>query len=275
MKNLLLIALAFVAFNLNAQNVTVKAITQSPVCYGATTGSIDLVIDGGSSPYTFLWSNGATTSSISNLAAGSYSVTVNDNGGLTSSTTLILSQPNKLTASGLVINCSANGASDGSITVTTRGGTPDYSFAWDNGATTSNLSNLTAGTYTLIVTDGQGCQASMTKTVQEPLSPTHLSISHGQNHVSGKNPRDLNTGATSNMNVSMYPNPASNFLSVKANEGEETELNMFNGNGQLVSAQKFNNGNTNVDVSNLPHGNYIVQLKSASGITSNNISIVK
>src|SRR5689334_7839476 len=126
MKNLLLAALAFVAFNLNAQNITIKAVPQNPVCHGAATGSIDLVIDGGTSPFTYAWSNGATTPSISGITAGSYTVTVNDNFGLTSTSTIILSEPDQLSATGFVVNCSAPGSSDGSISVTPRGGTPDF-----------------------------------------------------------------------------------------------------------------------------------------------------
>jgi hypothetical protein len=279
MKNLLLAALAFVAFNLNAQNITIKAVPQNPVCHGAATGSIDLVVDGGTAPFTYAWSNGAVTPSISGLTAGAYTVTVNDNFGLISTSTIILGEPNQLSATGFVVNCSAPGSSDGSITVTPRGGTPDFAYAWSNGANTKDISNVSAGTYVVTLTDGFGCQTTLTKNVQEPIGPMIIGGIHNRTShtVSGRNPREVSTdneGGVS-MNVNMFPNPTADFLSVRMNGNEESELTVLNTNGQVVNAQKFNGGYTTVDMSSLPNGNYIVQVKNASGTTNRNISIVK
>ncbi len=280
MKNLLLIAMAFVAFNVNAQNVTVKAIVESPLCHGAATGSIDLLIDGGQSPFTYLWSNGETTPSISSLIADTYVVTVTDNNGLVTTSSIKISEPDQLTATGFVLNCSQPGSSDGGINLTIRGGTHDYFFAWDNGATSQNISGLVAADYTVVVTDGFGCQVSLTKRVDEP-TPMHISGNY--NSLSDNNSTNSNnnggmlapngTAGAGNMNISMYPNPTSNFLSIKSLGA--AEVTVINSNGQVVAAQKTNTENTKVDVSNLPNGNYVVQVKTATETVNKNIAIVK
>lgn len=277
MKNLLLIAMAFVAFNVNAQNVTVKAIVGSPLCHGAATGSIDLVIDGGQAPFTYAWSNGETTPSISGLIADTYVVTVTDNNGLVTSSSIKISEPDQLTATGFVLNCSQPGSSDGGINLTIRGGTHDYFFAWDNGATSQNISGLVAADYTVVVTDGFGCQVSLTKRVDEPtpmhISGTHHSLSDNNSNSGGGMLAPNVTAGAGNMNISLYPNPTSNFLSIKSLAA--AEVTVINSNGQVVAAQKTNTENTQVDVSNLPNGNYIVQVKTATETINKNIAIVK
>ena len=279
MKNLFLIALSVVAFNLNAQNINVKAIAQSPLCHGAATGSISLILDGGTAPFTFLWSTGETTSSISSLVAGTYTVTVDDNAGLITSTSIKISEPDQLSLSGFVVNVTTPGGNDGQINLTVGGGTHDYFYAWDNGATSEDIGGLVAGDYSVVVTDGFGCTASLTKTVSEmPQLPyggignTHL------NNNGGNGNRSLNApnGTTNNnMNIGLYPNPASNFLSVKLKGEGESQISVINTNGQTVLAQKFSSETPMVDVSNLPNGNYIVSVKTATETTSKNIVIAK
>lgn len=279
MKNLLLIAMAFVAFNVNAQNITLKAIAQSPLCHGAATGSIDLVIDGGTSPYTFDWSNGATTQGITGLVAGTYSVTVNDNAGLISTSSIKISEPDQLSVTGMVQNVSSAGGNDGAINLTVRGGTYDYFFAWDNGATSQNIGNLTAGDYSVVVTDGFGCQASLTKTVIEMpqlpiggVSNSHLADNGGSNNHNLLAP---GTNNGSNMGLSVYPNPTSNQMNVKMKSATDALISVINNNGQTVLAQKFSTETPMVDVSNLPNGSYLVQVKTATETTTKNIVIAK
>jgi hypothetical protein len=146
-------------------------------CFGTSTGSIDVTVTGGTAPYTYSWSNGATTQDISTLAAGDYTLTVTDANGCTLSTGAItvsepaaaLSSTNSVTA----VDC--NGASTGSIAVTVSGGTTAYSYDWSgpNGftATTEDISTLAAGDYTLAVTDANGCTLSTGAiTVSEPAA---------------------------------------------------------------------------------------------------------
>ncbi|MEM1326336.1 MAG: PKD domain-containing protein, partial [Bacteroidota bacterium] len=137
-------------------------------CNGDADGSIDLTVDGGTEPYTFAWSNSANTVDISNLVAGSYTVTVTDANGCIETLSRTITQPDALTATAVVTDVLCNGDANGSIDVTVAGGTSPYTYAWDNGATTQDLNNVTAGTYRLTVTDDNDCDVVLQRTINEP-----------------------------------------------------------------------------------------------------------
>ncbi|MBS1611661.1 MAG: T9SS type A sorting domain-containing protein, partial [Bacteroidetes bacterium] len=131
--------------------------TKDVNCNGATTGSIYTTVSGGTSPYSIVWSNGSTADDATDLAAGSYSVTVTDDNGCSASVSATLTQPTLLTFDTTVTNISCYGASTGSIDVEVAGGTFPYQFAWSNASINEDLSNLVAGSYSLTITDGAGC----------------------------------------------------------------------------------------------------------------------
>lgn len=163
----------------SSQTFQVLTITLSPnvtdvSCNGFSDGAIDLTPANGTPPYSFTWSTGATTEDISGLAAGIYSVSVSDNGGCSTTTTITVSEPPVLTASGTAQDATCFGDSDGSITLTVSGGVLPYVYSWSNGSTMQNLSNLAAGTYMVTVTDANGCNEIVTVVVSQPalLVPT-------------------------------------------------------------------------------------------------------
>jgi hypothetical protein len=147
-------------------------------CNGASDGSIDLTPEGGATcvAYTYNWSNGATTEDLGGLTAGTYNVTVTDANGCSTTASITLTQPALLQSSGIAAtyacgtNVSCNGANDGSINLTATGGADcrAYTFNWSNGATTEDVSNLTAGTYSVTVTDANGCSTTSSFTLTEP-----------------------------------------------------------------------------------------------------------
>jgi hypothetical protein len=137
-------------------------------CYGGVDGAIATTVSGGSSPYTYLWSNSATTASISNLAAGSYTITVTDKNMCTATKNITVSEPTQLTASISTNHVSCNGGSNGSAVVTASGGTAPYSYSWNVGGTNASNTNLSAGTYTVVITDATGCTTSSSVTITEP-----------------------------------------------------------------------------------------------------------
>jgi hypothetical protein len=145
-------------------------------CFGSTNGSINLTTVGGCAPYTYAWSNGATTEDISGLGAGSYSVNVTDANGCTTSASFTLTQPALLTSSGVksVYACGYNvscfGSCNGSINLSASGGASctAYSYLWSNGATTEDVSGLCAGTYSVTVTDANGCTTTSSFTLTQP-----------------------------------------------------------------------------------------------------------
>lgn len=137
-------------------------------CNGGSDGSVDLTVSGGTAPYNYNWSNGGTTEDISGLAAGSYSVTVTDANGCTAGANATVNEPSALTASASASDASCTGYSDGSIDLTAGGGTSPYSYNWSNGGTTEDIAGLSAGSYTVTVTDANGCTATAGASVGEP-----------------------------------------------------------------------------------------------------------
>jgi gliding motility-associated-like protein len=138
-------------------------------CNGGSDGTATVSANGGTPAYTFVWSNGAVTSSITNLAAGTYNVTVTDTHGCSATSSVTITQPAVLTATiSASTNVSCFGGNNGSATVTAAGGTAPYGYLWSNGESTPAISNLTAGTYTVIITDNHGCTASASITITQP-----------------------------------------------------------------------------------------------------------
>ncbi|MBI2269496.1 MAG: SBBP repeat-containing protein, partial [Bacteroidetes bacterium] len=117
--------------------------TGSSVCPGSC-GTISSNAIGGSAPYTYLWSNGATTQNISPcpISTTTYTVTIRDAGGNTSTSTAVVTINPAVTVTTTATNITCSGASTGSATATGAGGSPGYTFAWSNGGTTSQISNL-------------------------------------------------------------------------------------------------------------------------------------
>lgn len=139
-------------------------------CNGIGDGAIDLTISGGSSPYNFSWSNGAQTEDVSNLNAGTYSVTVADNNGCTNNKSFNVSEPNAIIITGNISDADCN-QSNGSITVTVNGGVSPFNYAWQGGGSDSTLSNLAAGNYTVTVTDANNCSNNRTFSVNNSGAP--------------------------------------------------------------------------------------------------------
>jgi gliding motility-associated-like protein len=130
-------------------------------------GSIDLTVSGGMPPYTYLWSNGAVTEDISGLPQGNYSVIVTDANGCTTTNNVTINLPppvqyTKELSDYHSFNIRCNGNSDGFIKITPTSGTAPYSYIWSNGNTTNEISNLTAGSYTVTITDALQCKATET-----------------------------------------------------------------------------------------------------------------
>ncbi|HEX2616329.1 MAG TPA: SprB repeat-containing protein, partial [Flavobacteriales bacterium] len=168
--------------SLDAQ-AAVNANGTNASCNGATDGSIDLTITGGTAPFTVLWSGPdgfiANTQDIANLGAGTYSVNVQDVNGCTAAASVTLTAPTPLVpdfmtssySGGHKVSCS--GASDGFIDASVIGGTPNYTFNWSGpaGFTSSDaeLHDLLAGTYVLTITDASGCSLDTTVVLSQPL----------------------------------------------------------------------------------------------------------
>lgn len=143
-------------------------------CSNAGDGGIDYTVSGGSPNYTYLWNNGQTTEDLNDLPAGTYNITVTDVNGCTIDTSITLTEPDPLTQNittpdlGGGFNISCFGEADGSIDYTIQGGTPNYDFSWNNNENTEDLNSLTAGTYSINVTDMNGCTIDTSIVLTEP-----------------------------------------------------------------------------------------------------------
>ena len=137
-------------------------------CFGNTTGSINVTIVGGETPYDYVWSNGVTTSSISNLSAGTYDLIVTDDNNCKYEESIIVNEPDLLEATYVPTHVACFGESNGEIDITVTGGTSPYNYAWSNLTIDEDLLNILAGTYTVTVTDANNCSTSVSATINEP-----------------------------------------------------------------------------------------------------------
>lgn len=141
-------------------------------CNGDCDGMIAIAnLTGGTPPYSFLWSNGDTDSTVVGLCFGNYTLIITDSLGNTCSIDLNVPAPLPITFSLVVSNVSCYGGNDGSICANSvNGGSGSYTYSWNSVPVqnTTCITNASAGTYALCVTDGNGCVTCDTATVLEP-----------------------------------------------------------------------------------------------------------
>jgi hypothetical protein len=183
-----------------------------PSCDGLDDGSISVAISGGTPGYTYSWSpNGETTSSINSLAPGTYDIEVTDNAGCDTTMSFTLNYTTTVDVIVTSTAASCNGVADGSVLAAASGGTVNYNYTWSNAVTTANNDNVAAGTYTVDVTDANGCIASGTGTVNEPaaVSASFTSSTSGVT-ITFNNTSDIGTYAWDfgDGNTSTLTNPS-------------------------------------------------------------------
>ncbi|MCF8374455.1 MAG: gliding motility-associated C-terminal domain-containing protein, partial [Bacteroidales bacterium] len=152
-------------------NVLLDSMVISDVlCYGDSTGSIDLSVYGGTMPYSYFWNTNETTEDLSNLATGTYLVTVTDGNGCIVVDTTLITQPDELLLSASIIDNLCYGDSAGSIEITLSGGVSPYAILWNTLADSTFIDSLPAQDYIVIVTDSNLCQLMDTISVMQPDS---------------------------------------------------------------------------------------------------------
>ncbi|MBP6732106.1 MAG: SprB repeat-containing protein, partial [Chitinophagales bacterium] len=158
------------AATVNLSQPAPLVVTLTPIqltCFGSNNGAINTSVTGGSGPYSYNWGGGVFTQNRTMLAAGTYTVTVTDNKGCTAmpSQSAVVPQPLQLTVATIPAAQTCLGGPTGAVTTTVAGGTTPYSYWWGSGIVTPDRTNVNAGTYTVTVTDGNGCSATASGTV--------------------------------------------------------------------------------------------------------------
>ena len=188
-------------------------------CYGSSNGTINITVNGGVFPYSFLWNTGDTSQNIINLNSGTYQVTVTDSNNCIMIENITINQPNDLYAYFNLNYISCYGLSDGNIDGTTIGGTPPYTYLWNTSDTTEDLYNIPSDMYILSLTDSNNCFFTDTIVVFEPDQlVASLSYSSG-NLIS------IGTGGTVPYTYDIYGPSGSLFASTSNNMGVTFSIN--------------------------------------------------
>ena len=199
----------------------ISSITSTAVsCFEGSDGTASVEVEGGLSPYTYLWSNNDETANIENQAAGTYSVTITDANGCTVSGSITIDQPTDLlvTIDAQNVGCDEPGFAIASAS----GGTPPYNFAWDNGIEDADNLDILAGTYTVTATDANGCTETTTVEITGGFGPeTEIVIDARPSQ------EDPNGGALS-LNIESGTSP----FSFEWSNGEATESITGIGSGE-------------------------------------------
>jgi len=229
--------------------LTAAATATNVLCKGGLTGSVMATATGGTGAATYAWSpSGATTASATALPAGTYTVTATDaNGCITTATTTVTEPPMLITSTGSTDETAAN---NGTASAMPSGGTAPYAYSWSpGGATTATATGLTAGTYTVTVTDANGCSDVQAVVVNSAMA-------------TGIAAADLQSS------VRAYPNPNGGTfsLNIMATANTQYTLRIVNAIGQIVynGSLSVNTGTTILPLSieDMEDGLYILQVQS-------------
>lgn len=148
--------------------LVVTDVVSNVSCFNANDGSVNLTVSGGTAPYTYLWSNGATTSGVSNLPGGQICATVTDANSCSAVICANIINPLQIQPEFGIRNLSCFGDTDGVINLTVSGGTPGYTYIWSNTETTASISDLLPAIYYVTITDSRNCSIFDSAIVTSP-----------------------------------------------------------------------------------------------------------
>ena len=180
----------------NSNGPSVTALQTDLTCFNSHDGSATVVVSGGTSPYSYNWSNTSTLSSISGLNAGSYTVIVTDASSCQATKNVTITQPDAITFNPTVANVNCHGDNTGSIALSVLGGTSPYGYSWANGGASSSTNNVLAGSYAVTVTDSKGCSATSSIQVTQPNTALAVTCSSTPSNGSTGTATGLPTGGT-------------------------------------------------------------------------------
>ena len=216
-------------------------------CYGGANGKANAnTITGGTAPYSYLWSNQQTTVNITGLAAGTYSVTVRDANQCTATGQYVVTQPQSALTANVIATPSPSGQTKGTATVNATGGTPAYSYLWNNQSDLQTIINLAIGPYYVTVSDANQCTTTAESSVI------------------------INSVANAEIfNLTLGPNPSSNQINLYFSKPIQwnCELTIYSLNGSKLLSEDIlaNTARHILDVSSLSKGIYNLVLLNPKG----------
>jgi hypothetical protein len=234
--------------------LVILATVSDVTCASGNNGEIDINLSGGISGYLYNWSNGVITEDNLNLSSGAYSVVVTDGNGCTATQAFLVDQPSDpLIVNGTVTN--STGASDGAIDITPSGGVGSYTYQWSNNLTTADISGLDEGTYSVIVTDTNGCSASSTFVVAIAVGTDRVNaISHA---------------------LKLYPNPANDYVTLALPGFTIQKVEVYDFVGKLILSSKHNSSLVEINTMELNQGLYFVRILGEGTYVTKNLAILQ
>jgi len=219
------------------EGLTTNISQETKTCFNENNGSATILVLSGTPPYTYLWSNGQTSSTASNFPTGIKSVTVTDANGCTLSQSINIEQSPQLLAEFSSTNGTEEKTCDATINMTQ--GTPPYTYLWSNGQTSQSGTNIPSGPYYVTVTDANGCDSVFINTCSPVSANKYLDQS----------------------GITIFPNPSTGIFNI-------TMTNPINGSIKVhdilnnVILKKGFNGETaqSIDLSNYSSGVYIIEI---------------
>ena len=194
-------AIIYVSISSSICNLILSTSSTPVIGQGNNNGSATVIVTNGISPYSYQWSNGDTTQTISGLSTGFYSVTVTDSNNCTDTTSIIVSlNPCNITLSISSTPVIGQGNSNGSATVVATNGTSPYSYQWSSGDTTISAFNLSDGNYIVTVTDSDGC----TETTQVSINTFSIGLPNNITFCEGTHPIILPIQDYQTLNVDSF-----------------------------------------------------------------------
>jgi len=243
----------------------VMAFTTYNPCYDSSTGSAAISVSGGTSPYSYLWSNGNTTDSATNLSGGTYSCKVTDASGCFVTKTVVITQATNIIIDSIVATKQTPNNNNGTVTVYVKGGVPPgdvpcYYYLWSNGGPDSaTITGLDTGTYSVCVTSCYGCGSSCSDSAKIVLGTS--TINNETNFAK------------------VYPVPSTGLITLSLAGNGFENLEITDALGRRVYQESLNSdirSNTlQIDLSAQPNGVYILYVNTQQGPLTRKIIIQK
>jgi hypothetical protein len=247
----------------NQGGPSISTTSQDVICNGDTHGQATVIPTGGTPPYTYSWNTTTpqVTATATGLAAGTYSIIVTDASGCIVSDFVTISEPAALNLAMAYTNVSGPSFCDGSATATVTGGTPPYGYLWDDPLlqATQTAVGLCIGTYTVMVTDGNGC------------------TSNGSIYVDSLVMGIANPNLENQLTI--YPNPTNGNLTIEinGNQNEATAIEIYSLTGKMITDLKFRYNTSNkitIDLTRQPIGLYFVRIITQNEIVTKKVTLI-